>query len=111
MPRIIGYGRVSTDRQELSFRDQTEKIESWVQYQQASGGPYAHHEYGGTFEESISAVKHGFFDRPIGSWIAASLEPKDVLVVSHLDRLVRNARYSLLFPDRARVCARIPADP
>lgn len=92
IPRIIGYGRVSTDHQTQSLPIQKQTIESWVKFQlERPGSDYEGYTYAGFFPDEASACKESFLQRSAGSMIAGSLGPGDVVVVSHFDRMFRKA--------------------
>lgn len=99
MPHIYGYGRVSTELQGLSLDTQKQQIEQYLKFRMQPGGDLAGHTYAGFHSDMASAVKLGFSERETGSWISAVLQPSDIIVTSHYDRMIRNNRTLTAFLD------------
>ena len=89
MPKLYGYGRVSTGQQ-MSLSDQKRTVAAWIEYAINHDPKYASYEVGGWYQESVSAKSVGFLQRDAGSLLAAALEEGDVIVVSNFDRLIRS---------------------
>lgn len=88
MPRIFGYGRSSTDRQEMSCEIQRDAVELAVK--QRMEGAWSGYEYMGfTADQGVSG-KIPLFHRPGGQRLLRSVERGDVIVVSHNDRAFRS---------------------
>lgn len=90
--RVFGYGRVSTDKQQLSLDAQERIVEAYIQWRFGEGGE----EYVGWFADPDVSGKIPFEERDAGGAVFKALQRKDHVVVAKLDRAFRS------FADAAR---------
>jgi len=89
--KVMGYGRMSTDKQQLSPKVQTDKITAWFQAQQASGLLPPDAEFGGVVIDEAVSSRIDMLKRPAGHGLLVDLEPGDSIVVASLTRAFRSA--------------------
>lgn len=87
MAYMYGYGRASTDKQQITIKSQQEICERYFELRKASG---SEHEWGGWHPDAaVSATLH-FQQRPMGEAILRKMVRGDAMVVSNFDRLFRS---------------------
>lgn len=89
--KIIGYGRMSTDKQQLSPKVQADKITAWVQGQQACGLLPADSVFAGVVMDEAVSSRIDMLKRPQGHNLLVTLERGDLVVVASLSRAFRSA--------------------
>jgi DNA invertase Pin-like site-specific DNA recombinase len=89
MVKILGYGRTSTDKQEMSPEVQAAVIDGWLKMQTASGAIKDPEYLGFQFDEAVSAAMP-LLQRPVGQLVPVLLSRGDILVVAKHDRAFRS---------------------
>lgn len=89
--KVVGYGRMSTDKQQLSPKVQTDKITAWFQAQQASGLLPPDAKFGGVVIDEAVSSRIDMLKRPKGHQLLVDLERGDSIVVASLTRAFRSA--------------------
>lgn len=89
--KVIGYGRMSTDKQQLSPKVQTDKITAWFQAQQASGLLPPDAKFGGVVIDEAVSSRIDMLKRPKGHQLLVDLDRGDSIVVASLTRAFRSA--------------------
>lgn len=89
--KVIGYGRMSTDKQQLSPKVQTDKITAWVQGQQACGLLPSDSEFAGVVMDEAVSSRVEMLKRPNGQKLLVDLDRGDLVVVASLSRAFRSA--------------------
>lgn len=94
-PKVWGYGRASTRKQEASPDTQKNQIKDYCRYQQLGGDV--------TFfiDESVSG-KIPWEERKAGAQMFKHLRPGDHVVISKLDRAFRSLKDCVIVLDRFR---------
>lgn len=93
MPKIkvAGYGRSSTDKQQLSPHVQEEKIRRWFQYQLDQGKWPDGAEFIGMFTDHAVSSRVDMLGRPQGYELMTKLDPGDIIVCATMSRAFRSA--------------------
>lgn len=86
--KIIGYGRASTIRQEISCEMQQQAVEDHVQRRMQD--EWSGYEYAGFVRDEGVSGSVPLFERPGGSKLLRSLNRGDLIVVSNNDRAFRS---------------------
>jgi DNA invertase Pin-like site-specific DNA recombinase len=88
--KVLGYGRVSTDKQELSPEVQERQVKSWYDFQlNCNAWPNGSKWMGFLCDESVSGSVP-LLERPKGQMIPVLLDPGDIFVVAKHDRAFRS---------------------
>lgn len=82
---------MSTDKQQLSPKVQTDKITTWFQGQQACGLLPSDAEFGGVVMDEAVSSRVEMLKRPMGQQLLVDLERGDLVVVASLSRAFRSA--------------------
>ena len=88
---VLGYGRVSTDKQELSPEAQTKICRDWYDREVAGGVWKSGSKWGGMIMDLAVSSKVDLFKRPKGQLIPTLLQPGDVMVAAKIWRAFRSA--------------------
>lgn len=91
IPKIYGYGRASTDSQQLTPYAQRQIIDEWFQRVQHDTHLYPNGCQWGDFLFDQTSATTPIFERPIGSTLPFILEPDDTLVFAKFTRAFRSA--------------------
>ena len=91
MAKFIGYGRMSTDKQQLSPKVQNDKITKWFTGQQACGLLPDDAKFGGVVIDEAVSSRIDMLKRPKGHGLLVDLERGDTIVVASLTRAFRSA--------------------
>lgn len=91
MIRIAGYGRMSTDKQQLSPEVQERMIRDWYEYQVKQGKWDKPTEFVGMFVDRAVSSKVDLLKRPVGQHLLTLLGPGDLIVVAKYNRAFRSA--------------------
>ena len=89
MSVLYGYGRASTDRQQITLLAQEEVCMSYLKLRVAAGDDLT---WGGWHPDPAVTSKLPFFDRPMGAKLLGTIRPGDVIVISNFDRIFRSVR-------------------
>jgi|13_taG_2_1085334.scaffolds.fasta_scaffold19984_4 DNA invertase Pin-like site-specific DNA recombinase len=90
MIKVAGYGRMSTDKQQMSPKVQTDKIEQWVKQQQSVGKWKDGAKFIGMFIDEAVSSRVDMLKRPFGQHVVTVLDPGDMVVVASLSRAFRS---------------------
>lgn len=91
MIKIAGYGRMSTDKQQMSPEVQEKVIKDWIKVQDANGKWPDGYEFIGMFVDRAVTSKVHMLDREAGQHLMTALDPGDLIVVAKYDRAFRSA--------------------
>ena len=91
MIKVAGYGRMSTDKQQLSPKVQSDKINAWFKMQDAIGRWEGGAKFLGMFIDEAVSSKVDMLKRPNGQHLLTVLDRGDVIVVASLTRAFRSA--------------------
>ena len=101
MIQVAGYGRMSTDKQQLSPKIQEDMIRAWYEQQMRSGRwDDTPHEFIGFFCDEAVTSKIDMLDRPVGQWLFPTLNRGDMIVCAKYNRAFRSAADSERTLDR-----------
>jgi len=89
--KVAGYGRCSTDKQQLSPKVQEDKIRRWFEYQKESGRWPDGAELIGMFVDEAVSSRIDMLNREQGYNLLVSLDPGDVIVCATMSRAFRSA--------------------
>lgn len=88
--KVYGYGRVSTNKQEISEAVQKAACIDWFSMRKGVGSLPEDAEWAGWFyDEDVSARTTPFLDRVNGEAILLRVDPGDIIVSSKFDRMFR----------------------
>jgi DNA invertase Pin-like site-specific DNA recombinase len=87
MARMFGYGRASSDKQQITLLAQEEVCASYFKLKQLQEADW---EYAGWFPDAAITSKIPLFERPMGVNILGTIAPGDTIVVSNFDRAFRS---------------------
>lgn len=88
--KVLGYGRVSTDKQELSPEVQELQVKSWYDHQNICNvWPNGSKWLGFLCDDAVSS-SIPLLERPQGQMIPVLLDPGDIFVVAKHDRAFRS---------------------
>lgn len=90
MIKVAGYGRMSTDKQQMSPKVQTDKIQQWVDQQQAFGRWDDGAKFVGMFVDKAVSATVEMLHRPFGQHLLTVLDPGDLVVVASVSRAFRS---------------------
>lgn len=88
---VVGYGRMSTDKQQLSPKVQTDKISTWFKAQQSCGVLPPDAKFLGVVIDEAVSSRVDMLKRPEGHKLLCDLEQGDLVVVATLSRAFRSA--------------------
>ena len=91
MIKIAGYGRMSTDKQQMSPEVQEKVIKDWIKVQHANGKWPDGYQFIGMFVDRAVTSKVHMLDREAGQHLMTALDPGDLIVVAKYDRAFRSA--------------------
>jgi DNA invertase Pin-like site-specific DNA recombinase len=91
-----GYGRHSTNKQELTEAAQEKKCKEYYQRQLADKGV----EWGGFYYDKATSAKTPFGEREQGRQVFLAARPGDHIVVSKMDRAFRSLRDGITCMDQ-----------
>jgi DNA invertase Pin-like site-specific DNA recombinase len=90
-PVVFGYGRMSTDKQQLSVPLQMKKTEAYFVDFQNSGRFGVDPAWGGWYaDKAVSASTTPLTERPYGQAMMSRLRPGDHIITDHSDRMFRS---------------------
>lgn len=90
MTRVAGYGRMSTDKQQMSPKVQSDKIQTWFDQQKSTGRWGDSPEFIGMFIDEAVSGKTDMLKRPRGQDLLTALSRGDMVVVASLSRAFRS---------------------
>lgn len=88
--KVAGYGRMSTDKQQMSPEVQEKRIRDWFQAMKDSGDLPADAQFVGMFVDAAVTSRTDLLDRKAGEHILTMLGPGDMVVVAKFDRAFRS---------------------
>jgi len=91
MIKVAGYGRMSTDKQQMSPAVQEQAVRDWFEYQTKAGKWDDGAEFVGMFVDKAVSSRIDLLDRPCGEHIITVLNPGDVIVAAKYNRAFRSA--------------------
>lgn len=89
-PRVFGYIRASTDKQELTLMNQRQRIEQRFQSTTGPGDVREGYAWGGVYEDDDVSGRTRWFARPSGELMFRELERGDHIIVWKLSRACRS---------------------
>ena len=89
--KIVGYGRMSTDKQALSLGVQKKKCEEWFRTEDSRCRWENGAEWMGMVEDDAGSSRVNMLMRPNGQRLTTMLDPGDMIVVASLSRAFRSA--------------------
>jgi DNA invertase Pin-like site-specific DNA recombinase len=90
MIKVAGYGRMSTDKQQMSPKVQTQKIENWFEQQKSTGRWGDSPKFVGMFIDEAVSSRVDMLKRPFGQHVLTVLDRGDMVVVASLSRAFRS---------------------
>jgi len=90
MIKVAGYGRMSTDDQQLSPQVQEDMIRSWFALQQNLGKWEHGAKFVGMFVDHAVSSRIDLLDRKAGEHLITTLSPGDLIVVAKYNRAFRS---------------------
>lgn len=90
MIKVAGYGRMSTDKQQMSPKVQADKIQQWFQQQQSAGKWEGNSKFIGMFIDEAVSSRVDMLKRPFGQHLLTVLDRGDMVVVASLSRAFRS---------------------
>tara|TARA_R110000765_G_scaffold189361_1_gene294732 strand:+ start:346 stop:1191 length:846 start_codon:yes stop_codon:yes gene_type:complete len=90
MSKVAGYGRMSTDKQQMSPKVQTDKIKIWFDQQKDTGRWGDSPEFLGMFIDEAVSSRVDMLKRNFGQHILTVLDRGDMVVVASLSRAFRS---------------------
>jgi DNA invertase Pin-like site-specific DNA recombinase len=92
VPVVWAYGRVSSEKQRAEGKTSLDG-QAEVMKRKFESRYKDTHEYGGFFEDAVSAAKLSFSERPTGKELCQKMKAGDVLIVAKVDRFSREGVY------------------
>lgn len=89
-PRVFGYVRASTDKQELTLLNQRQRIEQRFQSTTGAGDIREGYVWGGVYEDDDVSGRTRWFARPSGELMLREMERGDHIIVWKLSRACRS---------------------
>ena len=89
--KVIGYGRTSTDKQQISPEVQEDKIRRWFDYKSESGKWPDGARFIGMLNDEAVSSRIDMLKRPQGQKILTELDRGDIVVCSTMSRAFRSA--------------------
>tara|TARA_R110000824_G_scaffold136839_2_gene300699 strand:+ start:6447 stop:7295 length:849 start_codon:yes stop_codon:yes gene_type:complete len=90
MIKVAGYGRMSTDKQKMSPKVQTSKINGWFEQQKLLGRWEGGAKFVGMYVDEAVSAKVDMLHREFGQHLLAVLDPGDLVVVASVSRAFRS---------------------
>ena len=90
MIKVAGYGRMSTDKQQMSPKVQSDKIHNWFDQQNSTGRWGDNPKFIGMFIDEAISGKVDMLKRPNGQHLLTVLDRGDMVVVASLSRAFRS---------------------
>lgn len=87
MAKLFGYGRASTDRQQITMASQQEICENYYRLKLAQDPTL---QWAGWFPDAAVTAKMPLFERPMGEQLFLQAREGDIIVASNFDRLFRS---------------------
>lgn len=88
--RVAGYGRMSTDKQQMSPEVQERRVRDWVAERIADGGLPKDAEFVGMFVDAAVTSQKDLLERKAGQHVLSVLGAGDLIVVAKFDRAFRS---------------------
>lgn len=84
---MFGYGRASTDKQQITLGAQEHACRMQYELQKSAGADL---EWGGWFPDAAVTSKIPFRHRPMGELLLKMAKPGDIVIASNFDRMFRS---------------------
>lgn len=91
MIKVAGYGRMSTDKQQMSPAVQEKAVRDWFDYQLRAGKWPDGAEFIGMFTDHAVSSRIDLLDREYGQHLITVLDPGDLIVAAKYNRAFRSA--------------------
>lgn len=90
-PKVVfGYGRGSTDKQQITVENQEERCKQYFDFHSHPGGKFEGMVWGGFYSDPGVSGKTTWFERPSGELMFRRLKEGDQIVIFKLSRASRN---------------------
>lgn len=91
MIKVAGYGRMSTDKQQMSPKVQEQAVREWFDYQSRAGKWPEGAEFIGMFTDKAVSSRVDLLDRANGQHLVTILDRGDLIVAAKYNRAFRSA--------------------